>query len=111
MAEVERAKDLADHLVKHPFDFTAATPLIEAAEAIRNCAQALRQRELRKLANRLIAASKLDFSTLDGAWELKSTVARIVEIAGTLRQSTPPKDAAGEDDHLTLLYGTRRIEL
>jgi hypothetical protein len=83
MAEVERAKDLADHLVKHPFDFTARTPLLEAAEAIRDCSQALRQWELQKLSKRLIVASKLDFSTLDVAWELKSTVVRIPVISNS----------------------------
>jgi hypothetical protein len=111
MAEVERARDLADHLVKHPFDFTAPTPLIQAAEAIRDCAQALRQWELRNLANRLIAASKLDFSSVDGSWELKSTVARIVEVAAAVGRSSTSKLGAGNEDNVPLVYGTRWVEL
>ncbi len=118
LSAVRHADALANHLVSHPFDFTVLTPLIKAAKAIGECAQALRQKELRQLSQRLVAASQMDITTPAGVAELKATMARVISIAETFGDLNSTKrwteaDISGTapDDPFSSLTGTKWVVL
>ncbi len=118
LATVKRADDLTSHLVLHPFDFTVLTPLISAAKAIGDCAQALRQTELRQLSRRLIDASQMDLTAADAVRELCTTMKRVISIAETFGDLESAKSQEGAeiapddtDDPFSSLTGTTWVVL
>lgn len=104
LAAVKYAGELAGHIVRHPFDFTVQTPLIKAAKEIGDCAQALRQIELRKLSQRLIAAAQMDLTTREAVAELNAAMDRITAIAetfGDVSSAKNPVDAKTQATNLS----------
>ena len=118
LAAANQARELAHYLVSQPFDFTALNPLGDAAKTIRDCAQALRNRELWRLGERLIGAAQMDLSTHWGVAELDATVARIVSLvekladAGATRlKRDPDNEPPAPDDPFSSSTGTRWVTI
>lgn len=116
LAAARYAKELASYLISQPFDFTALNPLADAARTIRDCAQALRNRELWRLGERLYGAAQMDLSTPDGVTELDSTVSRIVSAVERLAVAEKTKRTAATtqaqsdtDDPFSLTSSTRWV--
>ena len=79
-----------------------------------DCAQALRNRELWRLGEKLLGAAQMDLSTPMGVAELDSTVSRIVSAVEqlvvaqkTTDTTTPTPGQAQPDDAFSLAIGTR----
>jgi len=109
---------LAGHLANHPFDFTVITPIMKASKAIGDCAQALRNGELRALSQQLASVSQNNLSLPEEAAELATIMLKIVAIAEIFGDLESPSQWAGMDktsqessDPFGSMDGTRWVVL